>query len=247
MTGEFLLVAVVLVATNVWVHVGSRRSHLWTGPLGALILLVSGRLAGLSWAQLGLDPGQLPQGLAVGLAGAALIAAALAIGAVLPFTRGAFLDTRYDVAVRPALRTALVTIPLATVVFEECAFRGVIWGLLESDHGPIVATVASSLLFGLWHVLPALDLARTSTAVSGLGSASGRRRALAVLGTVVGTALAGIALAELRHRTGSLAAPFLVHWAANGCGVVVSSLLWARQRAAAANESEDVHRRGRQW
>ncbi|HVN10985.1 MAG TPA: CPBP family intramembrane glutamic endopeptidase [Kineosporiaceae bacterium] len=239
MTGQIVLVVVVLVATNVWVHVGPRRSHVWTGPLAGLALLVLGRLAGLSWAQLGLAPASLPVGIAVGLAGAALIAAAVAVAASLPRTRGAFLDTRYDLALPAALRTALVTIPLATVVAEECAFRGVIWGLVDRDVGGTAATVASSLLFGVWHVLPALDLARTSTAVRGPGSGSRRRTGLAVLGTVVGTALAGVVLAELRRRTGSLAAPFLVHWAANASGVIASSLVWARRRA-----SEGVTRAG---
>jgi membrane protease YdiL (CAAX protease family) len=105
------------------------------------------------------------------------------------------------------------------------------WGLLERDTGIATATVVSSALFGLWHVLPALDLARTSTAVRGSGPEAGRRTGLVVLGTVVGTALAGIVLAELRRRTGSLMAPVLVHSAANGCAVVVSSQAWARRRA----------------
>jgi uncharacterized protein len=69
------------------------------------------------------------------------------------------------------------------------------------------------------------------TAVRGSGSVRRRRAALAVLGAVVGTALAGVVLAELRRRTGSLVAPVLAHWAANGCAVVASSLAWTRRHA----------------
>ena len=50
----FAAVLVVLVAVNVWVHVGPRRAHLVTGPLAAAVLLLIGRAAGLSWAELGL-------------------------------------------------------------------------------------------------------------------------------------------------------------------------------------------------
>ena len=66
-----------------------------------------------------------------------------------------------------AVLTSLVTIPLATVVFEEVAFRWCSGGWSSTQHGTPVATVASSALFGLWHVLPALDVARTSTAIRG--------------------------------------------------------------------------------
>ena len=258
MTGELVAVAVVVavvVSTNVWVHLGSPRTHLVTGPLGALALVLAGRAAGLTWAQLGLAPDRLAVGVAAGLAGAALVAAALGAGAVLPATRVTFLDSRYDVPLREALRTALVTIPLATVVFEETAFRGVLWGELERTAGGLAATAGSAVLFGVWHVLPALHVSRTSVVITGAGRRSSRRTLLTVLGVVAGTALAGVVLAELRRRTGSLVAPMLVHWAANGCAVLASSLVWARHRGSlaqdearlgAGQESGDVHPQGRE-
>jgi membrane protease YdiL (CAAX protease family) len=258
MSGELVAVGVVIavaVATNVWVHLGPPWTHLVTGPLGALALVLVGRAAGLSWAQLGLAPDRFAAGLLVGLAGAALVAAAVTVGVVLPRTRPAFLDSRYDLPRRDAVRTALVTIPLATVVFEETAFRGVIWGEIERINGAIAATAGSAVLFGFWHVLPALHVSRTSTAIVGAGGRSSRRTLFTVLGVVVGTALAGVVLAELRRGTGSVVAPVLVHWAANGCAVLASSLVWARHRGslaqdearlASGQESGDIHPRGRQ-
>jgi membrane protease YdiL (CAAX protease family) len=229
-----LLVLVVLVAANVWVHVGPRRWHNLTQPAAALLLLALGRLAGLSWAELGLAPPAARIGLLVGLAGALLVAGGYSLALVVPAARTAFLDTRYDVGTASALRTAFVTIPLSTVVLEEVAFRGVLWGLVDAGGGPLAATLVSSALFGLWHVLPALDLVRTSTAIGGDG-ASTRRRLTVVAATVVGTALAGVLLAELRHWTGSLLAPVCVHWAANGIGVVGSALVWRRHRRAGSH------------
>jgi membrane protease YdiL (CAAX protease family) len=255
-TGELIAVGIVIVVavtTNVWVHLGSPRTHLVTGPVGALVLVLVGRAAGLSWAQLGLAPDRFAAGLLVGVAGAVLVAAAVAGGVVLPATRSAFLDSRYDVTMREAVRTAFVTIPLATVVFEETAFRGVIWGEIERTAGAIAATAGSAMLFGVWHVLPALHVSRTSTAIA--GARSSRRTLVTVLGVVVGTALAGVVLAELRRRTGSLVTPVLVHWAANGCAVIASSVAWERHRGSPAKdevrpaprqESEDVHPQGRE-
>ena len=206
MAADLAAVLVVLVAANVWVHVGPRRAHLLTQPVAGVLLLALGRLAGLSWADLGLAAGAAGVGLFVGLLGAVLLAAGYAVALAVPALRGAFLDTRYDLGLRSALRIALVEIPLSTVLLEEIAFRGVVWGLLAADRGPVAATVVSSILFGVWHVLPALDLARTSTAIGGR-AVSWRRKGMVIATTVVGTAIAGVLLAELRRRTGSLLAP----------------------------------------
>ena len=156
--------------------------------------------------------------------------AGYALALAVPAARGAFLDTRYDVGLRSALWTSLVAIPLSTVLLEETAFRGVVWGLVAVDRGPAAATVVSAALFGLWHVLPALDLVRTSTAIGGAGL-SRLRKGTVVASTVLGTAVAGVLLAELRRRTGSLLAPVAVHWTANGIGVLASAWVWRRRRA----------------
>ena len=226
-TGAALVVVLVsLVVVNVWVHVGPRRAHLVTGPLGAVALLAVARAAGLSWAALGLSVSRLLPGLAYGAAAVGVIALVYAVGSAVPLTRRAFLDTRYRIPMRAAVLMSLVTIPLSTVVFEEVAFRSVLWGLLEADHGAVTATVWTSVLFGLWHILPALVVTDTSTVIKDSGPAGRRRMVLTVLGTVVFTALAGVVFAELRRRSGSLVAPLLLHWATNGLAVVAASRLW---------------------
>jgi uncharacterized protein len=229
-TPALVAVLVVSLASNVWVHLGPRHAQLVTGSVGAVVLVGIGRRAGLSWAQMGLDPGLLLPGVVVGAVAGALVAAVFALALAVPWARRFLLDERYALSTRSALHEALVTIPLATVVFEETVFRGVLWGLLDADVGAAAATLVSSALFGLWHVLPALDLARTNTAARDAG-AGGPRRLAAVLVVVVATTLAGLLLGELRRRTGSLAAPAVLHWAANGTAVVASA------RACAVNES----------
>ena len=135
-------------------------------------------------------------------------------------------------------------IPFSTVLLEEIAFRGVIWGLLAAHRGPVAATVVSSALFGVWHVLPALDLARTSTAIGGQAVSWGRKVTV-VATTVVGTAITGVLLAELRRRTGSLFAPIAIHWGANAIGVLASAWAWSRRRGAARREGHSCGMRHR--
>jgi membrane protease YdiL (CAAX protease family) len=225
------VVLLVLVATNIWVHLGPGRLHLVTGPLAAGLLLLVGRGAGLTWQELGLGRQSLLLGTKVALVAAVAVAIVYAVGVAIPFTRGAFRDTRYRMGLRAALYTALVAIPLGTVLFEEVAFRGVLWGLLSREVGDHGATALSACLFGLWHVLPAMDLARTHTSVQGraeVRSTPGPRRvAITVLATVVFTALAGVVFAELRRRSGSLVAPIGLHWATNGLGVIAAAWVWA--------------------
>jgi uncharacterized protein len=219
----------VMLAVNVSVHLGHRGAQAVAGPLVAAFLLGVGRAAGLSWEELGLGRDTLERGLWWGLAIVAVIAAGYAIGVTLPTTRRFFRDTRYRVGTRYAFYLALVAVPLGTVVFEEVAFRGVVWGLVEVDHGPFWATCFSSLLFGLWHVLPALELVRTNQTLE--AKAAGRRDFLVVvLGTVAFTTLAGVLFGELRHRSGSLVAPVLMHWATNGLGVLAAARVWAISR-----------------
>jgi membrane protease YdiL (CAAX protease family) len=227
-TGTALgVVLLVLVVINVWVHVGPRRAHLVTGPLAAVVLLLIGRAAGLTWADMGLGRHTLVRGLLYAGVTAAAVAVFYVVAVSIPFTRGAFRDTRYQMSLTSALYTTFIAIPLATVIFEECAFRGVLWGLLAREGDVATATVVSAALFGLWHVLPSLDLARTNTAVQGASAPSQSRLLVTVLATVVFTTAAGLLFAELRRRSGSLVAPVGLHWATNGFGVLAAARVWA--------------------
>src|SRR5690606_7882640 len=130
----------------------------------------------------------------------------------------------------------LLQVPVGTVLLEEVGFRGVVYGLAERAHGPLAATAVSSGLFGLWHVLPALDAYRANPAAAALlakppkrdeNSAVAAENAMKMgrvnftLGTVAGTTGAGVIFCELRRRYGLLA-PALVHWATNAFGYMTS-------------------------
>jgi membrane protease YdiL (CAAX protease family) len=194
----------------------------WARPAEAATLLAFGRACGLSWERLGLGRDHLAAGCRWGLGAAGVVAAVYAGGVLLPLTRPAFQDARYHLPLPGVLRTAFLVIPVGTVLAEEVAFRGVLWGLLGRHLRTVQVLAATSLLFGLWHVLPALHLAAANP---GVADATGGGVA-AVLATVVVTALGGLAFGELRRRSGSVLAPMGAHWATNGLGVLFGALAW---------------------
>jgi membrane protease YdiL (CAAX protease family) len=216
----------ILAAVNV-VDVRVAHASLVLGPVGAAGLLAIARWAGLSWQELGLGSGTWRRGLIWASGAIGAVAVVFAVGATLPLTRDAFRDGRYRLDWEHALITAFLLIPLGTVIFEEVAFRGVLWGLIRRGRGTLTATVVSSVLFGLWHVLPSLGLAADNQAI---GSAVGQGtsgQAISVLGTVLFTGLSGVVFCELRRRSGSLLASVGLHWATNGLGVLAAASIWA--------------------
>jgi len=147
---------------------------------------------------LGLAPATWRTGLQYGAASAAGIAGVVALAAALPQTRSAFLDSRYRNKPADALRYAFVTVPLQTVVPEEIAFRGVLLALLRRHYGPRRAAIASSVLFGLWHIPSSLDLAKDNEALSSRLGAGLPAEILGVAGAVVATA-ADCTIAEVNE------------------------------------------------
>ena len=184
------------------------------------VLLGVARRSGVRWGEVwggraAAGPGARAGGtaLAGGAAGYATLLA-LPAGRRLLAGTGAELLTPGAVALRAGL-----LIPVGTVLCEEVAFRGVLQAL--APRSPVVAT---SAVFGLWHV----------------GSARhplGPQVPAPVGGVVAATALAGLLLGALRRRTGSLLAPAGLHLAANSLGLVAAALagrVTARPRRAPA-------------
>ena len=220
------VVVAVLVGVNVIDRFGPAHTALVLGPLVAIALVVLARRAGLSWDDLGLARRTWGKGAAYAAVAVVLVAGGYALGAALPATRAAFLDVRYHLRPGPALITALLVIPLGTVLLEEIAFRGVLLGLVRHRGGTAWATVVSSVLFGLWHILPSLHLNRANHAVGSLVGSGAGAQFLAVAAAVAFTAGAGLIFCELRRRSGSVLAAAGLHWATNALGVIVATFLW---------------------
>ncbi len=219
------LVFVALVAANLVNHL-LLPGQPWPGAIGLTVVLAGIAVsARMSARELGLDRADLRSGLRWGGTGAGVVAACFAVAGFVPPVLASLTPSTTGVA--SVLTTALVVIPLTTVLPEELAFRGVLLGLLDRTMRTRSATIVSSAAFGLWHLLAAGGGTVNRTAADSVGEVVGSAalgRVLLVLGTVLATTGAGFVFCWLRRRSGSLIAPMLVHWALNACGVVFVAL-----------------------
>jgi len=221
-------VLVILAAVNVADKYGPRHTGLVAGPLVAVGLVLLARQAGLSWHDLGLSRRTFLPGLRYAVGAVLAVAVVYGAGVALPWTRPAFQDVRYHLHLGAALLTAFIVVPIGTVLLEEVAFRGVLLGLVRKHRGAAWASITSSVLFGMWHILPSLRLGHANQAV---GAVLGASPIWPVLGAVAFTALAGLLLCELRRRSGSLLAAAALHWATNGLGLLLAAALAATRLA----------------
>jgi uncharacterized protein len=212
--------ALVLVAASVLDDGSGPARHVAVGLGLVLALALVGAAAGLTPADCGLAPDTVARGVRWGAAAASVVG----VGTALAYAVGPVRDALQDAGEQSpgaVLMAVLVVIPLGTVLPEEFAFRGVLWGLLHRSYGRCVATAVSSALFGAWHVSPALGGGTANEAASDLVGSGGVGLVLRVAGTVLVTGLAGAVLAELRVRSGSLVAPIMLHWAINAAGALL--------------------------
>ena len=209
--------AAVNVAGNLWLP---SWSYLPVNLAAVILLLGIGRRGGAGPEELGLRRDRLGRGLAAGILVALAVAAVIALAAAIPATRGFFEDERAGgVAVGGLMYQVLLRIPLGTALFEEVAFRGVLLGLGLRLWSTTRAVWVSSLLFGLWHVLPALSVADQNDAVTGAPPA------LVMAGAVATTVVAGLMFAVVRLRARHLVAVVLMHAATNSLAFTAAWLV----------------------
>jgi uncharacterized protein len=215
-------VVVALTAVNLTDHL--LHPPWWVRALGGATLLGWARLDGLTWSQLGLGRDRLASGCRWALGAIGVVAGVYVVGVLLPLTRPSFQDVRYHLPLGEALRTAFVVIPFGTVLLEELAFRSVLWGALARHMRPRHVLVTTSVVFGFWHVLPALHVGETNRGVA--EAVGGAGPAVVVAGTVALTTVGGLVFGQLRRRSGSVLASAGAHWATNALGVLFGLLAW---------------------
>ena len=99
------------------------------------------------------------------------------------------------------------------------------------------ATVTASAMFGIWHIRPTVE------ALDGNERAQGRiARVAAVTAVVAGTAAGGALLSFLRDRSGSLAAPAMVHLATNCTGALAGAAAARLDRRAGSRRAASIAR-----
>jgi membrane protease YdiL (CAAX protease family) len=192
------------------------------GILGVAIFIA--RHAGTTWTDLGMRSDRIGRGFAVGGIVMGAIGLGIAIGVAVPTTRELFIDERVtDSTTAEVLIQALIRIPLVTAFYEEVLFRGVLFGMFVRRWSPLWAALASSAIFGLWHILPTLETLQTNPAGDLFSGILGL--AAAELGTVVGTMAAGLVFLWLRLRANSVVAPILAHIATNSFALLAALLV----------------------
>jgi membrane protease YdiL (CAAX protease family) len=232
-----LLLVMMLLASVTTFHV-SRRWYVPMALVWTLAFLLFGRMIGLSWTQMGL--GNPAYGLIFGGACVLLISVAMAAGVAIPRLHPLFFDERVvGTTGRQLALKSLVEVPLGTVALEEVVFRSVLLGLLTASFGTLWGVAGSAFLFGLWHILPALEMHDSHSLTSQLGS-GWWGKLTTVVGTILATGGAGVLFAMLVVWTGSVIAPIGLHWAMNSTGSIAAWLVGRRvARADGAPVADD--------
>jgi uncharacterized protein len=179
---------------------------------------------GAGWRDLGLARDRMTAGLKLGGLTLIPIAVAVGIGLAIPWTREFFRDTTIvGASTAEAAYTVVLRIPFGTAMAEELIFRGALLGLYLQRHRPWVAALLSSLVFGVWHVLPTLNSLGTNPGASSTQN-NPLLQAGAVALVVLATGVAGMFFSWLRLRSGSILAPWLTHTGFNAIGYLGSRL-----------------------
>jgi CAAX protease family protein len=213
-----------------------RRWYPAVNALAASVALGAAAASGLTASDLGLRRDRLRAGFRVGSAVAAPVVAAFGLAALAPATRPLLEDQRIAGLDRRQLAyDVLLRIPVGTVAWEEIAFRGVLRAALRRALAEPAATAVGSAAFGLWHIRPTAEALALNRLVAGRGA-----RILAVTAVAAWTAGAGALFCLLQERSGSLAAPVLLHLATNCGGALASALASRIQEDAGLTGAGDV-------
>ena len=151
-------------------------------------------LVAATGAPLGLRPPALWSGVRYGLAAGAAAALGVVAISTLPPVRRAM--AARELPEHPG-RWLLLSIPIGTIWPEEAAYRATLGTVAEEAFGPTRGRLLQAAAFGLSHIVDA------------------RVTGQPVVGTVLLTGVAGWFFGWLHARSGSLAAPMLVHLAVN--------------------------------
>lgn len=167
-----------------------------------LVQALTGTAVGyLAGAPLGVRGARLRSGIRLGALGAGAVTTGVAIAIASPLVRDAMREREQPA---PGWRWLAVDIPLGTVWPEEMMFRAALATVARRAFGRRAGRLLQAVAFGLSHVTDARAVGEP------------------VLATVVVTGAAGWAFGWLAERSGSAAAPMLVHLAVNEAGAIAA-------------------------
>ena len=190
----------------------------WNLAVAAVVLVLARRRLGD--ADLGL--GEWRRGAAFGTVLALATLVVMLVALAMPVFRQLYDDRRVDDGVVQVLYQALVRVPLGTVLLEEVAFRSVVPALAAERRGVLRGSVIASVLFGLWHVLPAWHLNEANQVAGDVFGTGTVGTAFTVAFGVIGTTFAGLWWCWIRYRSRSILATVMAHTATNTIGYLLA-------------------------
>jgi CAAX protease family protein len=221
------LVAILALVGYANVIANEVLDEVWDIPfnLGILgVALLIARRAGTTWTSMGLRSDRVKRGVTVGGIVIGIITVGVAIGIAIPATRELFRDERIiDNSVPWVLFQALVRVPLATALYEEVLFRGIVFGMLIRRRSPLVAGLMTSVIFGLWHILPTIELRDTNPGGDLFSGAIGLM--VVIFGAIAGTFIANLGFLWVRLYANSTYAAVLAHIGTNSVAMLGSLLV----------------------
>jgi membrane protease YdiL (CAAX protease family) len=177
--------------------------------------------AKLTAVDLGIARDDAARGAKYGILAFLVTTAVLALVAVIPASSDFLDDDRADVSGPRLLFEIAIPVLLLTVIPEEFAFRGVLLASGRQRWGDRGAVLATSALFGLWHVSPTLNTLSENRQLDDATETTGGT-ILLIAGTVLATFVAGLLFGWLRLRSRSLLAPIIAHLATNGAALAAA-------------------------
>ena len=235
---EMVLIVLILLYGTVLARLVPVRYHLFLNIGISVVAIMLGLAFGLSYTNMGISPKHVLPGFYVAVAATAVIVTVTLFISVIPPLRRFFLGGDLAKASGKLIAyEAAIRIPFGTALVEEILFRGVLFGLFMVHYNSIVAIVASSIIFGLWHIFPTINSLEHNKIMAAKTRGLKKRKFGAISGTVLITGSAGLIFAWLRLIAGSIIAPWLVHWSINASGVLGIAVARKLERNKVSNET----------
>ena len=190
----------------------------WAVLVAAVLVLLTRRVVTVQ--QMGFT--EWRRGVAWGTVLFVLTVGVLLLGVIMPVFHEMYRDRRVSAGALEWFYQAVVRIPLGTALLEETAFRAVLPSLFAFRWGVLRGSIAASLCFGAWHVLPALGLNEVNPVATRFFGTGAAGVAAAVVFAVISTAFVGLWWCWVRYRARSVLATIIAHVASNSVAYTVA-------------------------
>lgn len=206
-----------------------RKFHAISNLSASIVGLLIALNFGLSAVEIGISFDYILRGVVVAIIFSALVLMSILVLATIPALHKYFLSQtsilKSDLS--EVIYETIFRIPMVTALFEEFIFRGLLLALFLQYYSRLHAVLFSSIVFGLWHVFPAINNMNQNHYKKNNSNTLQSNSFIA--GNVLITGTVGALFSWLRLISGSILAPWLLHWTINAGGIF--GVLFARKQS----------------